>query len=534
MPLHRLVTLVIIVLAPAADAFNKICGTPAQPLNETTANVLIIGDSISMGRTGYSENVREMLEDGSGGQGPLATVQHAGGWGGGGQAASTARGIECVDGYLSGPNQTAPLPWDVISANFGLHDCDQPERVEPAQYEANLRTILGKAQAAVAQTNGTVIFVTSTPFDVADSGKLAGINYTCVLQYNAIAQEVAGDLDIPLADLFTYVDAFCGANYTSCAVQLPDNLHFFTTPPNPSGQQYTALSVASAIAQHLPEAKIQNRSWVSAPGAAPPAFGAVTGCGVAPSPLSTSVPNVLLIGDSVSMTTSGYGPDARALLEKTGTAANPEDDGPIASVQHCGGWCSLDPEKGCNEQASSSANGRRCIDFWLGGGALKWDVIHWNFGIHDCWAPQRVNASQYVKNLQYMVGRMRGALAPGGKIVWATTTPIQANCSAPPLDGPPQANPAYGPCYGVPPACVRQYNALAAEAFAGQPDIVTDDLYAAVNAVCGAGFHRCTLQRWHDVHPTQAGKQFLAIAVAHSIAPLLGPAWRAAKMETTG
>ena len=81
------------------------------------------------------------------------------------------------------------------------------------------------------------------------------------------------------------------------------------------------------------------------------------------------------------------------------------------------------------------------------------------------------------------------------------------------------------PCYNVSPACVAQYNKLAADAFAGEPDVVVDDLYGAVNAVCGEGFHRCSLQRWGDVHPTQAGKQFLAVAVAHSIAPLLGPAW---------
>ena len=123
----------LLMLVHGAHAANTICGSPTQPLNATTANVLIVGDSISMGSSGYGQNVRAMLEQNvnstAPGLGQLANVQHAGGWGGGGQALSTAHGITCIDGYLSGPNQTAPLAWDVVTINFGLHDCDTRERV---------------------------------------------------------------------------------------------------------------------------------------------------------------------------------------------------------------------------------------------------------------------------------------------------------------------------------------------------------------------------------------------------------------------
>jgi hypothetical protein len=128
-----------------------------------------------------------------------------------------------------------------------------------------------------------------------------------------------------------------------------------------------------------------------------------------------------------------------------------------------------------------------------------------------------VNASRYRANLLAIVAKARAALAPNGTLVWATTTPVAASCSS----GSAEA------CFGITPACVDQINAIAAEAFATMDDVVVDDLFGGVNAVCGHGFEHCPLQRWGGVLPTQTGKQFLAISVAHTVAPLLGPAWAA-------
>lgn len=91
---------------------------------------------------------------------------------------------------------------------------------------------------------------------------------------------------------------------------------------------------------------------------------------------------------------------------------------------------------------------------------------------------------------------MREALAPGGSIVWTSTTPIAQDCSLP---GQPQ-----GPCYGVQPECVERYNSIALEVLGDKPDVVVNDLWSEMNAVCGTNFTSCSLQHYHDVHCTAA------------------------------
>ena len=75
--------------------------------------------------------------------------------------------------------------------------------------------------------------------------------------------------------------------------------------------------------------------------------------------------------------------------------------------------------------------------------------------------------------------------------------------------------------------CVDDYNAAALALLGSKPDVEVCDLNAAVVEVCGKGYGKgeCPLQRFENVHFTDAGKQFCAIEVAHSVAPLLAPAW---------
>jgi hypothetical protein len=200
--------------------------------------------------------------------------------------------------------------------NAGLHDCDTPEFVNATHYEANIRAIFETLKPAAH----AVAFVTTTPYDISKAipdGKDAGIHMPCVLSYNAIAKRVAGEVGaIIIDDLYQYVEDFCDVsltprtepgNYSSCAVQ-STGLHFYTNAPAPSGQQYTGIDVANTLVRALPVSSL-----------APPAEGDDTGyhlsagasaaaspCGAAPSPLNKTVPNVLIIGDSISDTGSGY------------------------------------------------------------------------------------------------------------------------------------------------------------------------------------------------------------------------------------
>jgi hypothetical protein len=100
------------------------------------------------------------------------------------------------------------------------------------------------------------------------------------------------------------------------------------------------------------------------------------------------LPKVLLIGDSVSR---GYTQAVRKELQgKANVHRAPENCGPVA-------------------------NGLRKIEIWLG--QQNWDVIHFNFGIHDRATP----LSDYAKRLEELLERLEKT---GAKIVWASTTPI--------------------------------------------------------------------------------------------------------------
>ena len=121
-----------------------------------------------------------------------------------------------------------------------------------------------------------------------------------------------------------------------------------------------------------------------------------------------ALPRVLLIGDSISM---GYTPPTRTLLTGKANVHRPPTN--------CG----------------NTTKGLRSIEAWLGDG--KWDVIHFNFGIHDIKCPKRDGVNQtkidkYEKNLRTLVARLRKTAAT---LVWCSTTQSpEAVCGAPARD----------------------------------------------------------------------------------------------------
>ena len=169
------------------------------------------------------------------------------------------------------------------------------------------------------------------------------------------------------------------------------------------------------------------------------------------------LPRVLLIGDSVSR---GYTQPTRKVLEgKANVHRAPANCGPTAS-------------------------GLKNLDAWLGEG--KWDVIHFNFGIHDRGTPP----ADYVKRLEEIVGRLEKT---GAKLIWASTTPIP--------DNPAQKQTAQS---------VVEKNALAAEVMK-KYGIPTDDLFGAMTP------RLKEFQPPLDVHYTGAGYDFLGATVGEAI-----------------
>ncbi|TCO87174.1 acyl-CoA thioesterase-1 [Chthoniobacter flavus] len=169
------------------------------------------------------------------------------------------------------------------------------------------------------------------------------------------------------------------------------------------------------------------------------------------------LPRVLLIGDSVSR---GYTQATRkALAGKANVHRAPENCGP-------------------------TANGLKKLDVWLGDG--HWDVIHFNFGIHDRATP----LADYSQRLEQLVERMQKT---GAKVIWASTTPIP--------DDPAKKQTAES---------IVERNTAAAEVMK-KHGVATDDLFAAITP------HLAEMQNPHDVHYNATGYDFLGQQVGSSI-----------------
>lgn len=119
------------------------------------------------------------------------------------------------------------------------------------------------------------------------------------------------------------------------------------------------------------------------------------------------LPRVLLIGDSISI---GYTLPARRLLEGVANVHRPPDN--CRNTQH----------------------GLENLDSWIGDG--PWDVIHFNFGLHDLVCRDesgegtespdgKLNTppDEYRGNITRIVARLKQT---GAVLIWCSTTPIPA------------------------------------------------------------------------------------------------------------
>jgi hypothetical protein len=175
----------------------------------------------------------------------------------------------------------------------------------------------------------------------------------------------------------------------------------------------------------------------------------------------SKLPRVLLIGDSISR---GYTLATRQnLLGKANVHRAPENCGP-------------------------TARGLTKLDIWLGDG--HWDIIHFNFGIHDRGTP----LPDYTKRLEQLIVRMQKT---GAKLMWANTTPIPDE-----------------PTKGYKASTIVEHNQVAAEVMK-RYQIPVDQLFEAVTP------RQAELQLPRDVHFKPEGYDFLGQEVAKAITTIL-------------
>ncbi|MBC7820769.1 MAG: sulfatase-like hydrolase/transferase [Planctomycetaceae bacterium] len=175
------------------------------------------------------------------------------------------------------------------------------------------------------------------------------------------------------------------------------------------------------------------------------------------------LPRVLLIGDSISM---GYTLPVRKLLDgKANVHRIPVNGGP-------------------------TTNGIANLKKWLGDG--KWDVIHFNWGLHDLKLiddKHQVPIDEYEKNLRELVTQMK---ATNAKLIWCSTTPVP--------DGASIRNKDDGP----------KYNAVAKKIM-DEMKVPIDDLYEFALPQLDK------IQLKQTVHFSPAGSEVLAQQVVKSI-----------------
>ena len=185
------------------------------------------------------------------------------------------------------------------------------------------------------------------------------------------------------------------------------------------------------------------------------------------------LPRVLLIGDSISI---GYTLATRELLTgKANVHRIPTNGGP-------------------------TTRGLDQLEAWLGD--QEWDVIHFNWGLHDlkhvddrgsltdvAKGPVQVPLDAYRKNLETLTRRLK---ATGAELIWCSTTPIPQGAK------------------GRVPGDEVRYNSTALGVMESE-GVAVDDLYAfALPQMAKIG-------KPADVHFTPAGSQVLATQVAGSI-----------------
>jgi hypothetical protein len=198
---------------------------------------------------------------------------------------------------------------------------------------------------------------------------------------------------------------------------------------------------------------------------------------------------VLLLGDSISI---GYTPYVREYLGDRAVVVRPMNRNG-KGMQNCAG----------------TNNGIEKVGEWIALDGGDWDVIHFNFGLHDFKRvhqdtgrnsndpgdPQQAPPGRYEQQLRRITAALDGT---GARLVFATTTPV-----------PEGVRPYRAPSDPV------EYNQIALSIME-EYDVAIDDLYAL------ALLQLERIQNPRDVHFNRAGSELLGRQVANSILKVAG------------
>lgn len=199
------------------------------PIDKALPNVLILGDSISIG---YTRQVREGLKGKANVIRPNANC------------GDTRHGLAQIETWLGDGK------WQVIHFNWGLHDLcyRNPALKTPGQrdkvngtlsvplteYEQNLETLVTRLK----QTGAKLIFANTTLVPAGEAGRFPGDE----MKYNAAARRVMEKHGVPINDLHATTQSFPPALFAGAG-----NVHF-----SAEGSAKLAAQVVAQVAAALP------------------------------------------------------------------------------------------------------------------------------------------------------------------------------------------------------------------------------------------------------------------------------------------
>lgn len=212
---------------------------PPKAINPALPNVLLLGDSISLG---YAPIVEENLTGianvyrilGS----EAATIRRKGTL-----RLDTTAAIQYLDDWI------AKIHWTVIHFNWGLHDIKIQPSGEHQTSLANYRTNLSQLVKRLQATHADLIWASTTPVpkgaEQGSSPRKAGDE----IPFNEVAMQVMDENSIPVDDLHALVLP------NIRELQRPANVHF-----TPDGSRILGMQVAQKIQEALQRASSRARN----------------------------------------------------------------------------------------------------------------------------------------------------------------------------------------------------------------------------------------------------------------------------------
>jgi len=207
------------------------------------------------------------------------------------------------------------------------------------------------------------------------------------------------------------------------------------------------------------------------------------------------LPRVLLLGDSISI---GYTPFVQEMLKGEAVVLRPM----AANGKR-------------PENCAGTNNGVKHVERWLMIDGGNWDVIHFNFGLHDLKRvmpgtgknsndpkhPRQAEPDAYERQLREIALKLKQT---GAELVFCTTTPVPAGGVTPHRDV----------------EDAQRYNAIGRK--------IAEEVGADVNDLWAVAQPRLNeIQRPVNVHFTRDGSKFLAEHVVQAVRRRLGSKSRA-------